>query len=161
MNETLAIDKNTVASPVPTGQSSGLFDWFGRLFVPDAVEKGWIENDAAIRERARNDASSKEIQARIDSSAAMAKSADSVRAYTSAPFVGDVLTGEDVASAVGDAAAKAPSTLLEYVSNQVVDPLAKTAGKTVQSLVPWQLWLIVGVVLALGVGIFAYVKGKS
>lgn len=154
-------DKNTLTSPVPNGDSGGLFGWFGSLFVPDAVEADWARNDREIRERQRIQSSSKEVQARITSSEAMAKSAESVRAYTSAPFVGDVLTGSDVASAVGESAAKAPGVLLNYVADEVVDPLARTAGKTLQSVIPWQLWLIVGITLAIGVGVFAFVKGKT
>jgi hypothetical protein len=155
------VSKNTDVSPVPNGRSDGLADWFGRLFVPDEVEKGWIENDAEIRRRAQNDASSKEIQARVASSAAMAKSAANVRVYTSAPFTGEVLTGGELATIAGEAALEAPKVLISEVSDKVIDPLTDAAGKAVRNVIPWQVWLIVGAAVFLGVGIFSYLKGKT
>jgi hypothetical protein len=154
------IDKDTLTKPVPVGSSTGVFDWFGRLFVPDAVEKDWIRNDAEIRARAQNDASSKDITARIASDPAMAKSAANVRVYTSAPFIGGVLTGEELATIAGDAILDAPRVLIDTTSEKVLAPITSTIGQTIKNLVPWQVWLIVGIAVVVGVSIVAYVKAQ-
>lgn len=160
MIQPLAIDRPTTENDVPKGSATGIFDWVGRLFVPQAVQDDWARNDQEIRDRAQNDSSSKDIQARIASSAAMAKSAENLRVYTSAPFVGDVLTGSELASIAGDAALNAPGVLINTVNDKVVDPVANVAARTIKTLVPWQVWAIVAAAVLLFVGIFAFAKSR-
>lgn len=75
---------------------------------------------------------------------------DSERALTE-KIIGDVL----------DSAANAPSTAINYANDQIVQPVAKTAGGVIKAIVPWQLWLIVGLGVVVAIGIFSYVKAKT
>lgn len=159
---TAVIDRPTEQSPVPNGgNGAGFFDWLGKkLFVPDNVVDSWKANDEAIRERTAVMSSSKEVQARIASDSAMAKSAENIRIYESAPFV-PVLDGVEVMDAITTSAAEAPKTLANYTANNILAPAAGAVNKTVMSLIPWPVWVIVGLALVLGVGVFAYAKGKT
>lgn len=69
--------------------------------------------------------------------------------------------GQQIIDITLDSAAKAPATLINYTAENVLAPAAKGINKTVSWLIPWQVWLILGVAAVVLVGVFAYVKGKS
>lgn len=69
--------------------------------------------------------------------------------------------GQEIVSNVLESAANAPATLINYTSDQVLKPTAGAIKGTVQSLVPWQLWVILGLGVVVLAGIYAFVKAKT
>lgn len=161
MPVTPAIANNPEVGNVPTGAPPlSVFGWLGKLFVPDAVEASWIQNDADIRARAQNDASSKDIAARIADSPAMLDSANNVRTYTSSPFIGDVLTGDQLTDIIGTSVLDSPKVLLNYVGDNVLAPAAGAVNKTATALIPAIVWWILGIAVVGGVLLYVFLMPK-
>lgn len=156
------ITRDPDETTVPNGSSGGIFGFIGKLFVPSGIVEDWKANDEMIRERAQKQASSTEVQARIANDADMAKSAQNVRAYISMPFIGDTFEREvadDTLTALAESAASAPKTLLNYVADNVIEPAAGGIGRAIKNLVPWQVWIILGI--AAIIAVFIYLPRKS
>lgn len=69
--------------------------------------------------------------------------------------------GEQIEQNLIDSAANSPAVLIDYAKNKVLVPAGNAVRETTQSLVPWQIWLILGLAVVVAVGIFSFVKAKT
>lgn len=69
--------------------------------------------------------------------------------------------GEQIGKDILESAANAPKVAIEYANDKVLKPAAGAVGSTVSNIVPWQLWLIVGLGVVVAAGVFSFAKGKS
>lgn len=157
MATTPAVAKITTEQRVPNGSDGSLLGAFlGWMFVPKAVTDSWEQNDADIRQRALQDQSSTEIQARMASSDAMAKSGQNIREYVSAPFIGNTYEREVADSAVKiatDAVTDAPD---------VFRAGANGFFNYIMRMIPWWVWAILAVFVVLQlVPLFRSVRSTS
>jgi hypothetical protein len=140
---------------------------FYNFFVPARVIESQAENQKMLEEKAErlnNDVAQTLATAKQSGVLSDGQAKQTLQSMNRSVYMGDQIMydlGEQVYADILSSAADAPGTLINYANEKVVTPAAKTVGKTVQNLVPWQLWLIVGIALAVGVGIFALVKAKT
>lgn len=141
--------------------------WGTAVFVPADVIKSQAETQARLEQRAQT------LNANVPASLAVAtgngiltdgQAKQSMQDMNKAVFLVNQSQrelGSQILDDVLSSAANAPKTLITYTNDQVLAPATAAVGGGIKNLIPWQLWLIVGVTLALGVAVFAYVKGKS
>lgn len=73
----------------------------------------------------------------------------------------DRVVGEKILGDIVDSIGNAPSVAIGYANDQVLKPTAGAVGGAVKTILPWQIWLVAGIVLTVGIAVFAYVKGKA